>query len=129
MSRRALLERVAPEWRGAFSAFVESGESSDAFLRYLDHSQEAQEAVEIAFREQAAAFDEAVKALRGGKLGASQGVEIAATFAAALKETLALSPAEQDGVLRVAAAAVEKTEDPEKLKAVVDKLERSLKPA
>ncbi len=63
---------VKPEWRQAFSHFVETGEASKDFLVYLDGDEDAQRAVEIAFKAQAAAFESLADELKKAPAGAGE---------------------------------------------------------
>jgi hypothetical protein len=59
-----LVDKVASPWRGAFVRFVESGDADEAFLDYLDRDASAQQAVELAFGEQARALEGLAQRLR-----------------------------------------------------------------
>jgi hypothetical protein len=52
-----LLRNVERQWHSEFLRFIETGDASDAFLEYLDRDQRGQQAVEMAFNSQAAAFE------------------------------------------------------------------------
>lgn len=53
-----LLNGVDERWHSEFARFVETGEADDEFLNYLDQDKAAQQAVETAFKRQAAKFEE-----------------------------------------------------------------------
>lgn len=53
-----LLGGIEEKWHSEFERFVETGEADDEFLNYLDGDKTAQHAVEIAFKRQAAKFEE-----------------------------------------------------------------------
>ena len=61
---RKLLTNIEPQWHAEFEHFVETGEANDAFLAYLDQNETAQMAVEGAFKQQAAKFEELAEALK-----------------------------------------------------------------
>ena len=60
-----LKARLPEKWQDAFVRFVQTGEADEAFLRFLDGSTDAQEAVEEAFTAQAKAFERFAKELQG----------------------------------------------------------------
>lgn len=59
-----VLDSVDERWRSEFERFVETGEADDAFLSYLDQSEGAQMAVEVAFKRQAAKFEDLAAELK-----------------------------------------------------------------
>jgi hypothetical protein len=59
-----LMDNVDLEWHSEFVSFVETGEANEAFLAYLDQNENAQLAVEGAFKRQAAKFEELATELK-----------------------------------------------------------------
>lgn len=57
---------VPAEWRGAFVQFVETGETTEAFLSHLDRDPATQQAVELAFNAQSRALEDLAQVLREG---------------------------------------------------------------
>jgi hypothetical protein len=90
MTMEELQELVAPEWRDAYRTFVETGEASDAFLEYLDGDASCQNAVDEAFKAQAAAFQDVVAMLHAAD-GAAAGAVAAQPAADALSANVALA--------------------------------------
>jgi len=123
---------VALEWRADFDVFVESGKASESFLAYLERDSSAQAAVELAFKAQAAAFDEAMKALRAGTLvspsspGGERKAELAATMATALREAIEVSPSERKEAFREATESVAESAGAVELKEAVDDLQNAV---
>jgi hypothetical protein len=64
IERKDPVDLVAPEWREAFQKFTATGEAEDEFLQYMERDQDCQLAVDLAFAEQARAFEEIAEALR-----------------------------------------------------------------
>jgi hypothetical protein len=52
------MDNIDIQWHSEFICFVEKGEANEAFLTYLDENENAQMAVEGAFKRQAAKFEE-----------------------------------------------------------------------
>lgn len=59
-----LLELVSPERRQAFLQFIRTGEADDDFLNFLNHDENCQQAVEVAFTREAAGFEDLAEALK-----------------------------------------------------------------
>src|SRR4051812_25965700 len=61
MAETSRVQQVATllphQWRKAFVRFVETGEAEKPFLEFLENDDEAQSAVEVMFKETAAAFE------------------------------------------------------------------------
>lgn len=57
MKLEEILSNVDPRWQPEFLNFVNTGEGSDEFLKYLDNDPQGQKAVDLAFTAQAAAFE------------------------------------------------------------------------
>jgi len=57
MKLESLLDRIALNWRKDFVGFVQTGDASPEFLKYLDNDEGAQSAVEEAFTAQARALE------------------------------------------------------------------------
>jgi len=53
-----LLSQVAPEWRADFVKFLETGEASEAFEKYLDSDEDAQRAFDEAFKKSVHEFEQ-----------------------------------------------------------------------
>ena len=64
MTQEELLRMVEPMWQRDFESFVDSGEASEAFLRYMNQDASCQRAVDAVFRQQAAALEELSRDLR-----------------------------------------------------------------
>ena len=103
MKSQEWLDLVHPEWRLEFETFVETGEASEEFLAYLDRDPACQKAVEAAFTQQAAAFEELSRTLRASvpkkALAETQAFLVSQRMANAVEETLQLPPAERTQVL------------------------------
>lgn len=61
---REELRMVEPIWQRDFESFVETGEASEAFLKHLERDASCQRAVDVVFRQQAAALEELSRDLR-----------------------------------------------------------------
>ncbi|HVT14947.1 MAG TPA: hypothetical protein VHQ90_02050 [Thermoanaerobaculia bacterium] len=54
MVNEEVLRHVDPAWRGEFKRFIETGEASEGFLRYLDTDEECQQALDEVFASESA---------------------------------------------------------------------------
>ena len=101
---------VTEKWQDAFTQFIQTGEANDEFLNYLDNDKKAQEAVEMAFTEQAKGFQNLAEELKTkgnvplGRAGAAGDISI--RIAGALAETLKVSEEKREAVLQEAATAL-----------------------
>ncbi|HWZ46137.1 MAG TPA: hypothetical protein VNW97_21880 [Candidatus Saccharimonadales bacterium] len=135
MEPKALLTHIKPEWQNAFSQFVKTGEATDDFLVYLDKDEDAQQAVEKAFKAQAAAFENLAGEMK--KVGAAQISQAAtaepyvveslsATVAGAMEKILDLPARERIQVMENTASALRASPKLADLRSVVQKLEKAL---
>jgi len=108
MKTKELLKLVEPRWHQEFLRFIDSGDASEGFLAYVDGDADAQIAVEKAFDAQAKAFEELASSLASAlPSNVSRDIEdkkrattASANMTKAVKQVLALSPREQQGVLQ-----------------------------
>lgn len=63
-----LTSMIAPQWRKDFEHFIETGDASDAFRKYMDSDARCQEAVERAFEIKTAGLEALAEALAGDSL-------------------------------------------------------------
>jgi hypothetical protein len=110
-----LLDSVDEQWRSEFERFVETGEADDAFLTYLDQDEGAQQAVEAAFKRQAAKFEGLAAELKrrqaeSSSIGESHRVAAASTtptkVAAVVEDALQATSAQRDQVVANSTAAL-----------------------
>ena len=96
MKLESLLDRIAQNWRKDFVAFVQTGDASPEFLKYLDNDEQAQSAVEEAFTAQARALEGLAQLVkRSGNPtpeGAGSSAEGASTAVARAVERIAKLP-------------------------------------
>jgi hypothetical protein len=136
MKFEGLLTHIKPEWQDSFLHFVDTGEASDKFLEYLDHDDDAQKAVEIAFKTQAKAFEELAGELRKTRAevgepkeaeGEADAVDVlSAEFADAVERISQLSAEEQTEVIHKAASALRASPKHAALRSAVQTLEKAL---
>jgi hypothetical protein len=135
MKLEDLLQSVDRRWHEEFLRFIETGEAGDEFLRYLDHDKGGQQAVEMAFNAQAAAFEGLAEELKKGPQ-VKEPMEAAAAASARIVEAMEvvvqLPPDQREVVARKAASALEASLEPDQRKrarSVVRNLEEALEKA
>lgn len=130
-----LVQQVKPQWREEFRHFVETGDASDEFLDYLDHSKEGKQAVEMAFKAQADALTGLADALKNLQTESSvaqpaQSADAAsAKVAQAVEGLLQLPPEEEELAVEKAASVLSTTlgqEGQSRLRTVARKLGKAL---
>jgi hypothetical protein len=126
-----LLQNVDRKWHGEFLRFVETGEAGDEFLQYLDSDKGGQQAVEIAFNAQAAAFEGLAGELRNPQAqGITEPTAAASARMVEAVEVVLQLPAEQrEEVAEKTASVLEASLEPNQrtnARAVVQKLEHAL---
>ncbi len=125
------------QWRSEFERFVETGEADDDFLSYLDQNEDAQMAVEVAFKRQAAKFEGLASELKRRQdqsiTGESHLVAALSStpvkVAAVLEDALQAPSAERDQVVAASTAALAASmpaEDAAVVKQVAQSLESCL---
>lgn len=129
MKREELLASVEPRWHQEFLKFIDTGDASEEFLTYMDQDPSCQAAVETAFSEQAAAFEELSRDLRtavpDAALAQAQSSLLSEHMAQALEQTLALPPAERTQVVERTVSALVREVPPrrrQELKEIVSDL-------
>lgn len=136
MKFEELLTHIKPEWQDSFLRFIDTGEASDKFLEYLELDDEAQKAVEIAFKTQARAFEELAGELRKtrAEVGKPQESELeandvdvlSAEFADAMEKISELSAEERTEVIHRTASALRASPKHAALRSAVQTLEKAL---
>jgi hypothetical protein len=112
MKLETLLTQVQPQWKGEFVRFIETGEADEGFLSYLDNNSDAQQAVEMAFKAQASAFENLAEELKKTPPEKEVGIvietakpvgrvsaKLAAVVAEAVKDVSKLPPKEKEETL------------------------------
>jgi hypothetical protein len=136
MKSEELLTHIKPEWHDAFLQFVETGEASNKFLEYLDRDDDAQNAVEIAFKTQAAAFEKLAGELRKTRdeVGMTKEAEVevhvvdvlSAEVADAMEKISELPAEERTEVMHKTASALRASPKHAALRSAVQTLEKAL---
>jgi len=136
MDMNELLTLIDPRWHQEFLRFVDTGEAEKGFLSYLDKDKKCQQAVEMAFTAQAAAFENFARALSTPKSAPPEQIEkefraatVSASMATAFEGVLDLPVEERKDVLQRAVSALILSVKPEKkkeLKSMVEDLERKV---
>jgi len=135
MDLQSLKARVEPRWQEALVQFVATGEGSPEFLAHLDRDKDCQEAVELAFSEQAAAFEALAQSLTTVQASPPENGEQSPAAAAivsgiviALQGALALPPDQRRQAVREAAAKLQSGTESMKhgdLDALVEELKKT----
>jgi hypothetical protein len=104
MTRQELLHLVDSRWHGDFVRFIETGDASEEFLAFMDRDPDCQRAVETAFSQQAADFEELSRSLRNivspEAMADAQASIVSQNMASVFEQTLQLPPDERNRVLR-----------------------------
>jgi len=132
MKLEELLQNVDRRWHSEFLRFVETGEAGDEFLQYLNHDKGGQQAVEMAFNAQAAAFEGLAEELKKGpqvEITTEPAAAASARMAEAVEVVLQLSPEQRNEVVEKTASVLEASLGPEErntARSVVQTLEHAL---
>jgi len=132
MKLEKLLDNVDRRWHSDFLHFIETGEAGDAFLQYLNHDQGGQQAVEMAFNAQAAAFEglaEELKKSQPIEITAEPATAASAKMAEAVEVVLQFSPEQRQEVVQKTASVLRASLPPEQqdsARSVVQTLENAL---
>ena len=126
-----LLQNVESRWHEYFLRFIETGEAGDEFLDYLNRDKGGQQAVEMAFNAQAAAFEGLAEELKKGPVEPATPPEVAASarMAEAVEVVLQLSPEQRKEALQKTASVLEASLGPEQqdtARSMVQMLEHAL---
>lgn len=136
MKSEELLKHIKPEWHRAFLQFIDTGDAKSDFLDYVDHDNDAQHAVEMAFKAQAAAFETLAGELKqvrapGGGIDKDE-VEVhfvdvlSAKVADAMKKISELPAEEQNEAMEKTASALRASPKRAALRSAVQALEKAL---
>lgn len=87
-----VLRRLDPKWHNDLLRLIETGDTSEAFLAYLESDQSSEEVVDVAFRLQSERVRGVAESLASMKLGHSADVGIVVRLTNALREVAMLSP-------------------------------------
>lgn len=132
MKLEKLLGNVDRRWHSEFLHFIETGEAGDDFLQYLNHDKGGQEAVEMAFNAQAAAFEglaEELKKSRQIELTTEPAAAASAKMAEAVEVVLQFPPEQRNEVVQKTASALAASLAPEQrdnARSIVQTLENAL---
>src|SRR5262249_39062139 len=121
-------------WRDAFLKFTETGQASPEFLQYLEGDANAQKAVELAFEQQAQAFEDVAKdlakpAARAAEMTAVPAPEGSGKNLQAGESALRLPEGERDRMIQATVAALTSSAQPKErhaLRELADSLGSSL---
>jgi hypothetical protein len=132
MKLEKLLGNIDRRWHSEFLHFIETGEAGDDFLQYLNHDKGGQEAVEMAFNAQAAAFEGLAEELKKNphiELTLEPAAAASAKMAEAVEVVLQFSPEQRNEVVQQTACALTASLPPEQrdnARSVVQTLENAL---
>lgn len=115
MKLENLVQKVESRWRGEFLRFIETGEADDKFLEYLNRDKAGQEAVEMAFNAQAAAFEGLADELKKAPVESKTEPTLVASarMAEAVGVFVQLSPEQREQALQETASVLEASLGPE----------------
>ena len=132
MKLEKCLGNVDRRWHSEFLHFVETGEAGDDFLQYLNHDKGGQEAVEMAFNAQAAAFEglaEELKSSPQAEVTTEPATAASARMAEAVEGVLQFAPEQRAEVVQKTASVLAAALAPDQrdnARSVVQTLENAL---
>jgi hypothetical protein len=134
MAQQDFKTMVSDNWHKAFVNFTETGQATPEFLQYLESDPRAKQAVEIAFEQQAQAFEGVAKDLknapsRPGGAPVLASAEVSGKILDAVEGALRLPEEQRDKVIQETMAALvtsAQTEQRHALRELVDSLGSSL---
>src|ERR1700676_431529 len=136
MAQENYLNMVHQDWRDAFVHFTETGQAAPEFLRYLETDAQAQQAVEMAFEQQAQAFEAVAQDLKnpaarslGAPVFASLPSEVPGKILAAVEGALKVPEPQRNKMIQETAVALVTSVQPQErlaLRELVDSLGSNL---
>ncbi len=113
MAQENYLNMVRQDWRDAFLQFTETGQAAPEFLKYLETDPQAQKAVEMAFDQQAQAFEAVAQDLKNPAARAAAvsanvtvGAEVPGKIIAAVEGALKVPESQRNKMIQDTAAAL-----------------------